>query len=190
MGWSLGDMALTVGTGGIYGSYKLAKDASNSGSSTRNRAYKKVKFGEADKNSAEWSKKYYGNTLNDLGSESENYVNRLYGNLDKNYAKADVINQQGAAQRALDNARAGLSGTDMSAQNEQNRRSAGIEATMYNEQMRANALDKYGESIANRITGDNTIRNQNRALEVASMKAPSTQISSGGILSGIFDGIF
>ena len=56
--------------------------------------------------------------------------------------------------------------------------------------MQQRALDMYGNSISNRIGGANTIVNQNRALEVASMQAPAAQASSGGILSNIFSGLF
>ena len=155
-----------------------------------NDPYTPMDFSSADADAKLRQEMYYGSTAGSLGKESEDYVGRLQGNLDKDYAKADIINQQGSSQRALDNARAGLSGTDMSSQNEQNRRNAGIEGNVYNEQMRQQALDMYGNSIANRIGGANQIVNQNRALQVASMKAPAAQISSGGVLSGIFDGLF
>lgn len=133
---------------------------------------------------------YYGDSGKYLGEESTNYTNRLKGGLDENYARADIVNQQGSNERAMANARAGLSGVDLTAQNEQNRRSAGIEANAVNSALQQNALNMYGESIGNRITGMNNIENQNKALAIASQQSPTTQAGSGGLLSNIFGGLF
>ena len=141
--------------------------------------------------SADKISKFYGSSLDGIGQESTDYANRTKGNLDKNVAEADLYNQQAGQQRALDNARAGLSGVDTSAMNEQSRRNASFGAAAINESAKRNALDLYGQSISNRITGANTIDTQEQALGIASLQQPVAQASNnGGILSSIFGGIF
>jgi hypothetical protein len=134
--------------------------------------------------------KFYGSSIDDIGQESADYANMVKGNLDKNVAKADIYNQQAGQQRALDNARAGLSGTDTSAMNEQSRRNAQFGAAAINEDAKRNALDMYGQSISNRITGANTIDTQEQALGIASLQQPVAQAGQGGILGSIFGGLF
>jgi hypothetical protein len=120
---------------------------------------------------------YYGDTLKGLAGETADYVGGLKANVGKNVAKADIYNSQAGQQRALDNARAGLSGVDTSALNEQSRRNASFGAASINEDAQRNALDLYGTSITNRIEGANKIDNTEQALEIAK-KAPA--VSSGG----------
>lgn len=134
--------------------------------------------------------RFYGSSLDNLGAESTDYANRTKANLDKNVARADIYNQQAGQQRALDNARAGLSGVDTSALNEQGRRNASFGAAAINEDAKRQALDLYGQSISNRITGANTIDTQEQALGIASLQQPVAQAGSGGILSSIFGGLF
>lgn len=146
---------------------------------------------QARQRASDKQKQFYGSSLDNLGAESADYANRTKGNLDKNVAEADLYNQQAGQQRALDNARAGLSGVDTSAMNEQSRRNASFGAAAINESAKRNALDLYGQSISNRITGANTIDTQEQALGIASMQQPVAQAANnGGILSSIFGGIF
>lgn len=130
---------------------------------------------------------YFGSTLGNLGSETEDYVGRLQGNLDKNVAKADLYNQQAGQQRALDNARAGLSGVDTSAMNEQGRRNAQFGAASINESAKRDALGLYGQSISNRIEGANQIDATEMQLAIAQMKQPQAQ-NNPGLLGSIFGG--
>lgn len=130
---------------------------------------------------------YFGSTLGNLGSETEDYVGRLQGNLDKNVAKADLYNQQAGQQRALDNARAGLSGVDTSAMNEQGRRNAQFGAASINESAKRDALGLYGQSISNRIEGANQIDANEMQLAIAQMKQPQAQ-NNPGLLGSIFGG--
>lgn len=134
--------------------------------------------------------RFYGSSLDNIGNESADYVNMVKGNLNKNVAKADQYNQQAGQQRGLDNARAGLSGVDTSAMNEQGRRNASFGAAAINEDAQRQALDLYGQSISNRITGANTIDTQEQALGIASLQQPVAQAGQGGILSSIFGGLF
>jgi len=142
---------------------------------------------QAKTDAAAKKKQYYGSTLNNLGDESQDYVNSLKGNLDKNVAKADLYNQQQGQQRGLDNARAGLSGVDTSAMNEQSRRNASFGAASINEDAKRQALDMYGTSISNRINGANQIDNSEMALAIAQMKQPETNYNPG-LLGGLFSG--
>lgn len=132
-------------------------------------------------------KQYYGNTLDSLGGETEAYVNGLKDNLGKNVAKADLYNQQQGQQRGLDNAKAGLSGVDTSAMNEQSRRNASFGAAAINEDAKRQALDMYGTSISKRIDGANTIDNSEMALAIAQMKQPETNYNPG-FLGNLFSG--
>ena len=143
----------------------------------------------AEARTNELQKKYYGNSLSTLGADVTDQSNRLKSLLDKDVARADMVNQQSSSQRALDNARAGLSGADMSAQNEQTRRNAGFEANVINEEAQRQALGLYGDSLSNRITGANTIESQQKALAIASLQQPQTQ-SNPGLIGQIFGGLF
>lgn len=147
-------------------------------------------LGQAAQSGVDKQNRFYGSSLDNIGAESSDYVNRLKGDLDKNVAKADQYNQQAGQQRGLDNARAGLSGVDTSAMNEQGRRNAQFGAAAINEDAQRNALDLYGQSIGNRITGANTMDTQEKALGIASLQQPVAQAGQGGILSSIFGGLF
>jgi hypothetical protein len=142
---------------------------------------------QAKTDAANKKSQYYGSTLSGLGGETEDYVGRLKGNLDKNVAKADLYNQQAGQQRSLDNARAGLSGVDTSAMNEQGRRNASFGAAAINEDAKRQALDVYGSSISNRIEGANKIDNSEMALAIAQMKQPQTNYKPG-LIGSIFSG--
>lgn len=211
MGWSLGRIATALGTGGaselvnqvsggsIYGQgstigYKKGLVPALTGQSNSKPNIYGGNSGimdNASQRSTDKQKQFYGSSLDNLGQESTDYANRTKANLDKNVAEADLYNQQAGQQRALDNARAGLSGVDTSAMNEQSRRNASFGAAAINESAKRNALDLYGQSISNRITGANTIDTQEQALGIASLQQPVAQASSnGGILSSIFSGIF
>jgi hypothetical protein len=147
-------------------------------------------MGMADNARATAEKKktdFYGKTLSGLGGETEDYVGRLKGNLDKNVAKADLFNQQQAVQRGLQNTKAGLSGVDTTAMNEQSRRNASFGAAAINEDAQRNALDLYGTSISNRIEGANKIDNSEMALAIAQMKQPETNYKPG-LIGSIFGG--
>jgi len=171
----------------LYNSTKSNPADPNAGMAANN----SLTMAQARQRASDKQKQFYGSSLDNLGQESTDYANRTKANLDKNVAEADLYNQQAGQQRALDNARAGLSGVDTSAMNEQSRRNASFGAAAINESAKRNALDLYGQSISNRITGANTIDTQEQALGIASLQQPVAQASSnGGILSSIFSGIF
>ena len=175
--------------GGIFNPFAVGKNNKsdpNAGLAANNAQI----MSNALRRSTDKQSKFYGSSLDNLGQESTDYANRVKGNLDKNVARADLYNQQAGQQRALDNARAGLSGVDTSALNEQSRRNASFGAAAINENAKRQALDLYGQSISNRITGANTIDTQEQALAIASMQQPVAQASNGGILSSVYDGVF
>ena len=189
-------------TGGSYG---LAKEGAhkawgtqgylnqNNGSSDPSAgmvANNNYKIAQSKQSGIDKQNRFYGSSLDNIGQESADYANMLKGNLNKNVAKADQYNQQAGQQRGLDNARAGLSGVDTSAMNEQGRRNASFGAAAINEDAQRQALDLYGQSISNRITGANTIDTQEQALGIASLQQPVAQAGQGGILSSIFGGLF
>lgn len=152
-------------------------------------AYNQGLMGQAKSDAEAKKQQYYGNTLSGIGGETENYVNKLKGNLDKNVAKADLYNQQQGVQRGLQNAKAGLSGVDTSALNEQSRRNASFGAASINEDAKRQALDLYGNSISNRITGANQIDNSQAALAIAQMKRPEANVQPG-LIGGLLQGFF
>lgn len=178
--------------GGLYGngstfiSNSGSSDDPNAGMAANNAQI----TAEARQRAKNKQAQFYGTSIDNLGAESQDYANRTKANLDKNVAKADQYNQQAGQQRAIDNARAGLSGVDTSAMNEQGRRNASFGAAAINEDAKRNALDLYGQSISNRITGANTIDTQEQALGIASLQQPVAQAGQGGILSSIFGGLF
>jgi hypothetical protein len=186
----LGRGTLAVGTLGLS---ELARsnneknDAENSAANAQMDLYNNNLSAQAKADASKKKTDYYGNTLAGLGGETENYVGRLKGNLDKNVARADIYNQQAGQQRALDNARAGLGGVDTSAMNEQGRRNASFGAAAVNEDAKRQALDMYGSSISNRIEGANKIDNSEMALAIAQMKQPETNYKPG-LLGSIFSG--
>lgn len=192
--WSLGDVALTVGTGGVYGLYKGVSDQNKENQSAleneRNAAmdlYNKQTLDQGRARADQLKQQYYGNTLQGLGGETEDYVSRMRGNLDKNVAKADIYNQQAARERGIQNTKAGLSGVDTTAMNEQSRRNAVYGAASINEDAKRQALDLYGTSIGNRIKGANTIDQSEMATAIASMKQPETNYNPG-LIGSLFSG--
>lgn len=197
--WSLGDLGLTLATGGGYGIYKGINDANNDNNDKSDASqaayqqsldlYNKNLTSQAKTDAAAKKQQYYGTSLDNLGGESQDYVNQLKNNLGKNVAKADQYNQQQGAARGLDNARAGLSGVDTSAMNEQSRRNASFGAAGINEDAQRQALNLYGNSISNRIEGANQIDNSQSALAIAQMKQPETQYNPG-LVRSLFSGFF
>ena len=194
MGWDIGRIATGIVTGGASEVYNAATGGSlyggksdpNAGTAQNNAST----LAQEKQSGIDKQNRFYGSSLDNIGQESTDYANMLKGNLNKNVAKADQYNQQAGQQRGLDNARAGLSGVDTSAMNEQGRRNASFGAAAINEDAQRQALDLYGQSISNRITGANTIDTQEQALGIASLQQPVAQAGQGGILSSIFGGLF
>jgi len=149
--------------------------------------YNNQVLNDASKASAAKQQKYFGNTLDNLGSEVAEYRAGLKANLGKNVAEADIYNQQQGQARGLAETRAGLSGIDNTALNEGARRRFGIESAGINESAKREALDLYGKSTANLIESSNKIDNNEKALAVASMKAPQTNYNPG-FLGSLFEG--
>lgn len=198
MGWSLGRIGTAIATGGsselinevsggkLYGGGTSAPNDPNAGMAQNNANT----MAQSKQSGVDKQNKFYGSSISNIGQESTDYANMLKGNLNQNVAKADQYNQQAGQQRGLDNARAGLSGVDTSAMNEQGRRNASFGAAAINEDAQRQALDLYGQSISNRITGANTMDTQEQALGIASLQQPVAQAGQGGILSSIFGGLF
>lgn len=109
----------------------------------------------------------YGNVGKNLGAETENYFSRIKGDLDKNVAKADVYNQQAGRERAISNAKAGLSGVDTTAMNEQSLRNAQFGASAINQAAKSDALNLYGTSIGNIASGINQQQENKNAFDIA-----------------------
>lgn len=152
----------------------------------RNR--EQIAANKVDSDIAQKQMLYYGNTLPGLGRETEDYVDRLKGKLDKNVAEADQFNQQQGQLIGLNAQRAGLAGVDNTALTEGASRRGSFEAASINQKAKADALDLYGKSISNRIEGSNKIDAMGRSLEIASKNAPKTNYSPG-LLDGFF-GLF
>lgn len=193
-GW---EGALNTATGGSYG---LGKDAASYSLGTPGMhvnqdqgLYKAIATGaglsdtqrirKAELDAAAKQKRFYGSSLDNIGQESQDYVNMLKGNLNKDVARADIQQSVNAQSRGIQEAKAGLSGVDNTALSEGARRRSQFEAAGINEQAKREATDLYGKSIANRITGANTIENQEKALAIAQMKTP---IAGSGGNDGLF----
>lgn len=175
--------------GGLYG-----EDSTNLINSSRPHAPKMTSINATPQIQAQLSadqkkKDLYGSTLSNLGGETEGYVNTLRGNLTKNVAKADQYQNQAGRDRGIANARAGLSGVDTSAADEQSRRNAIYGAAGLNEAAQRQAQDTYGKSISSRITGSQQIENSELAKALGQVPTPvaNTGFGGNGFLSGLSD---
>lgn len=130
-------------------------------------------------------RRMYGAEADKLSQGVETYMGGLRSALDKNVAEADIYNQQAARQRGIAKTRAGLSGVDTSAADEQARRNAIYGAQGINEAAKRQALTSYGKGVGNIITGLNKVEQQAEANRLASMGTPVPE-SKSGMLDEIF----
>lgn len=128
----------------------------------------------------------YGSEAANLSGGVERYMSGLRGNLDKNVANADIYNQEAGRERGIAKAKAGLSGTDTSAADEQARRNSIYGAAAINETAKRDANTAYGKGVGNIISGVNRIEQQAKANDIASMPVPVAQENKGGLLDAFF----
>ena len=128
----------------------------------------------------------YGSEAANLSGGVERYMSGLRGNLDKNVANADIYNQEAGRERGIAKAKAGLSGVDTSAADEQARRNSIYGAATINEAAKRDANTAYGKGVGNIISGVNRIEQQDKAATIASMPVPVAQENSGGLLDKFF----
>lgn len=129
----------------------------------------------------------YGSEANNRASGVESYMSGLRENLGKNVASADYYNQQVGRERGIAKAKAGLSGVDTSAADEQSRRNAIYGAAGINEAAKRDALQSYGKGVGNVITGVNKMEQQAEANRLASLGTPVPE-SNSGFLDFLFSG--
>lgn len=128
----------------------------------------------------------YGSEADKLGENTGTYMNTLRNNLNKNVANADLYNSQAGQARGLANAKAGLSGTDTSAADEQSRRNSIYGAAGINEAAQRQANEQFGKATGNIASGINKIEQTATANSIANLAAPLPPESSSGILSDTF----
>jgi hypothetical protein len=130
----------------------------------------------------------YGKESENLGKSTEQYMDSVRGNLNKNVANADYANNVGGRNRALQNAKAGLSGADNSASDEHSRRMSIYGAAGINETAKRSANETYGKAIGNIATGSNKLKQLQIANDIASMPTPVPQNQDNGILGSLLSG--
>lgn len=149
--WSIGDIAMTLGTGGAYALYKDKKDqAAEDHQSYANNLYNQnqqnynntMDFGK------DLEKKLYGNLAQNIGSEAENYMGLVKNQVGQDAIKSDLYRQKSDATISKANAKAGLSGVDTTAGKLQEDRNAAIQAKAVNEDIRQKALGQYGQAVS------------------------------------------
>jgi len=133
-------------------------------------------------------KSIYGSEAERLAEGTGRYMDGLRGNLDKNVANADIYNQVAGRERGIAKAKAGLAGTETSAQDEQARRNSIYGAAATNEAAKRTALSEYGKGVGNVISGVNRLQQQGEANKIASLPVPVAQENKGGLLDGLFGG--
>jgi hypothetical protein len=173
--------------GGAANINKASNERKNARAASALDIYNNSLASEAKDIAGQKKNQYYGNTLENLGKQNEKYSSLVEANVGKNVADADLYNQQFNQQRGVDQTRAGLSGVDSTAMNEQARRTASMTAAGINEKAKRESLDIFGNSIGNKITGANQIDNSEQALAIAQMKSPTTN-ANPGLIGSIFGG--
>lgn len=151
MGWSLGDIAATVGTGGAYGVYKVGRDSQNN---DEQNAYDQNLYNQNQKNwdrSMDLSKQLEEKTLGDsaktVGKDATDYKNMLYSKMNTPTISSDMYRKKADLNLSRANAKAGLAGMDTTAGMQQEGRNAQSEATAMNEDYKNKAMQQYGQSV-------------------------------------------
>lgn len=114
----------------------------------------------------------YGSSAGNVGKYTDQYMGGVLGNLDKNVASADYLNQQSGQSRGISQARAGLSGTSTSGADEQSKRNALFGAAGINEAAKREANQTLGKAAGGIATGINKIEQNANANRIASMGTP------------------
>jgi hypothetical protein len=149
---------------------------------------KAAKYDESQNQQANLDKKVksiYGSQADQLGANTDLYMNNLRGNLGKNVANADYFNQQSGQANGLMKAQAGLQGTDTAAKDEQSRRNSIYGAAGINEAAQRQANAQFGKATANIASGVNKIENQQNALSIAQQGQAVPQ-QTGGVIDDLF----
>jgi hypothetical protein len=99
-------------------------------------------------------------------------------------ADDENIGAEAARERGIAKAKAGLSGTDTSAADEQARRNSIYGAAAINETAKRDANTAYGKGVGNIISGVNRIEQQAKANDIASAPPPVSQQNGNDGLFG------
>jgi hypothetical protein len=216
MGWGLGRMLTAAGTlgasevanyatgGSIYGGKPKVTDivsgatgAAGLGAQAAKTFYdgsrpQSTQGGQAQYNNyspinaQDKIKSIYGSSADNISGDVESYMGTLRNNRTKNVADADIYNQQAGRERGIAKTKAGLSGVDTSAQDEQARRNSIYGAAALNETAQRTANAEFGKGVGNVIGGVNRIEQQAEATRLASLPVPVAKENSGGLFDSVF----
>lgn len=118
------------------------------------------------------AKNLYGDTIDSIGMDTQNHVNALRGNLDKNVADADYANNIANRNIGRENLQSGMSGLNTSSASRQNRIKSIYGAASTNEKAHRDALSSMGKSLSGRMTGLNSIVQEEIAGGLAKIDRP------------------
>ena len=152
MSWSLGDIALTIGTGGAYGAGKAYSDSQNEEAKNayQNNLYNQNKqnWDSAISIGKDLENKLYGGNLKDLADNMSVVKSNIMGNINKDTIQSDLYRQKADQTISKANAKAGLSGVDTTAGKLQEDRNAATQAAAVNEQFKQKNLQTAGQMVA------------------------------------------
>lgn len=144
MGWGIGDIGLTIATGGAYGAAKAYNDSQNS---DRQDSYQNSLYNQ---NAQNWNQamdfgkglenKLYGDNLGKIPGNMSTIQDTVMGNLGKDTIKSDLYRQKQDSTISKANAKAGLSGIDTTAGKLQEDRNAATQAKAVNEEYKQQNL--------------------------------------------------
>lgn len=152
--WSLGDIGMTIGTGGAYGLYKGIRDEQKEDQQDAYNKYSNDLYAQNKQNydnamsiGKDLETKLYGNLGQQTGQNAEKYMGVLESNLGKDTIQSDLYRQKQDYTVARANAKAGLSGVDTTAGKLQEDRNASMQAKAVNQEFQNKALSQYGQAV-------------------------------------------
>ena len=152
--WSLGDIGMTIGTGGMYGVYKGIRDDQNEKAQENYNKYTNDLYGQNKQNydsamnmGKDLENKLYGNLGNTVGSSAEKYMGALEKNIGTDAIQSDLYRQKQDYNISRANAKAGLAGVDTTSGKMQEDRNASMQAKAINQDYQNKALAQYGQAV-------------------------------------------
>lgn len=152
--WSLGDIGMTIGTGGMYGVYKGIRDDQKEKQQDAYNKYANDLYAQNKQNydnamsfGKDLETKLYGNLGQQTGQNAEKYMGALEANLGKDTIQSDLYRQKQDYNISRANAKAGLSGVDTTAGKLQEDRNASMQAKAVNQEFQNKALAQYGQAV-------------------------------------------
>ena len=152
--WSLGDIGMTIGTGGAYGIYKVIRDDQKKEQQDAYNKYANDLYAQNKQNydnamtfGKDLETKLYGNLGQQTGQNAEKYMGALESNLGKDTIQSDLYRQKQDYNISRANAKAGLSGVDTTAGKLQEDRNASMQAKAVNQEFQNKALAQYGQAV-------------------------------------------